>query len=81
ISQPLAGEFGGVFFVTMGVSGFIEVTALALFGYNIWKTFDKARQEAEIAQSDSETTNANRLLADLNEVCEAEEKTGRELVA
>ncbi|MBI2954844.1 MAG: NnrS family protein [Chloroflexi bacterium] len=38
LSEPLAREFGGVFFVTMGISGFIQLAGLALFGYNIWQT-------------------------------------------
>ncbi|MBI4319495.1 MAG: DUF1858 domain-containing protein [Chloroflexi bacterium] len=46
-SQPLAHFFGGVFLATMGVSGFIEVTALALFAYNIWKTMGKTEVEEE----------------------------------
>jgi hypothetical protein len=59
LSQPLASEFGGLFFVTMGISGFIEVTALAIFGYNIWKTMDNAQAEDEaitatIAEQDVE---------------------------
>ncbi len=51
LSQPLADVFGGVFFASMGVSGFIEVTALALFGYNIWKTMDRIEEEeVQVAQ-------------------------------
>ena len=40
VSQPLADFVGGSFFVTMGVSGFVEVAGLALFGYNLWRTMD-----------------------------------------
>lgn len=39
-SQPLADLFGGILFPIMGASGVLEVVALALFGYNIWKTMD-----------------------------------------
>lgn len=37
-SELLVGFLGGGFFVLMGVSGFIEVAAIALFGFNILKT-------------------------------------------
>lgn len=37
-SELLVGFFGGSFFLLMGVSGFIEVVAIAFFGYNILKT-------------------------------------------
>lgn len=45
VSQPLADLVGGPFFVSMGISGFIEVTALGLFVYNLWRTIDSPVEE------------------------------------
>lgn len=39
VGFQIAAEHGGKpFAVPMGISGFIELTAIALFGWNIWKT-------------------------------------------
>lgn len=45
LSQPLADFVGGPFFVTMGISGFIEVMGLSLFVYNLWRTIDSKVEE------------------------------------
>ncbi len=41
-SQMLVGAVEGnrVFYAVLGTSGWFELTALALFGYNLWKTID-----------------------------------------
>jgi len=54
ITQPLADLVGGAAFAFMGVSGFIEVTGLALFVYNLWRTID-APVEEEIPMPTSGT--------------------------
>ena len=53
ISQPLADLVGGPFFVSMGVSGFVEVVALALFVYNLWRTIDSPVEEVGSARQSS----------------------------
>ena len=45
IFQPVAVHTGsGSAFMLMGVSGFIECTAILLFGINIWKTINEGKQ-------------------------------------
>jgi len=45
--QILVGIFGGAFFKAIGVSGWVEVIAIALFGYNLWRTMDKSLEEED----------------------------------
>jgi len=41
ISESFAGLYGGTFYTLMGLSGFVEVCALALYGAAIWKAMGK----------------------------------------
>ncbi|MFQ6041157.1 MAG: DUF1858 domain-containing protein [Candidatus Poribacteria bacterium] len=41
VFQGLTFALGAFSFAVMGVSGWLEVTAMALFGYNLWKTMNK----------------------------------------
>jgi hypothetical protein len=44
VCQPLAVDYHmNALFLPMGMSGFLEYTALCLFGYNIWKTVGQRR--------------------------------------
>lgn len=45
-TQPYADFFGGPAFAVMGISGFFEVAALALFAYNLWRTIDQGEEAA-----------------------------------
>lgn len=66
VSQPLADLVGGPFFVAMGVSGFIEVTGLALFVVNLWRTIDSpVVEDAEPAALDKRAITANMLVSDV----------------
>ena len=38
VAELLVGFMGGGFFAVMGISSFIEVITIALFGFNILKT-------------------------------------------
>lgn len=64
LSQPLAGEFGGIFFVAMGVSGFIEVAGLSLFAYNIWKTMDNKEETLDAYVPEEPATESSAPLPD-----------------
>ncbi len=53
LCQPLAVDYHiNALFLPMGLSGFIEDTALVLFGYNVWKTVAQRRalEEKELAE-------------------------------
>lgn len=53
VCQPLAVDYHmTALFLPMGISGFLEYTALCLFGYNIWKTIAQcqAMEEKELAE-------------------------------
>lgn len=53
VFQGLTFALGAFSFAVMGVSGWLEVAAIALFGYNIWKTMNKAvelEEEPEIEE-------------------------------
>jgi hypothetical protein len=41
VSESLAYLYGGVFYIAMGMSGLIEVCALALYGATLWKALGK----------------------------------------
>ncbi len=56
LSQPLADFVGGPFFTTMGVSGFVEVAALALFGLNLWRTMDADAEPTASYEEDGPIT-------------------------
>ncbi|MHB9090838.1 MAG: iron-sulfur cluster assembly protein, partial [Chloroflexota bacterium] len=66
VSQPLADLVGGPSFVVMGVSGFIEVTGLALFVVNLWRTIDSPVVEAvEPAPTDERAITQDMLVFDV----------------
>ena len=65
ISQPLADMVGGPFFVTMGVSGFVEVTGLSLFVYNLWRTIDSTAEEEVPAGLSAGPIGASMIVADV----------------
>ncbi|MGR3310612.1 MAG: DUF1858 domain-containing protein [Candidatus Brocadiales bacterium] len=46
-SQIMVGFYGGPFYLTSLLSGWIEVGGLALFGINLWKTMNAAYEEEE----------------------------------
>ncbi|HHT9120675.1 MAG TPA: DUF1858 domain-containing protein [Candidatus Hypogeohydataceae bacterium YC41] len=53
VCQPLAIDYHvNALFLPMGLSGFLEYTALCLFAYNVWKTVAQreAMQEKELAE-------------------------------
>ncbi len=65
ITQPLADLAGGPVFLPMGVSGFIEVTALGLFVYNLWRTIDSpADEEAPRLVASAGPIGPNTVVAD-----------------
>jgi hypothetical protein len=37
VSESMAQLYGGAFYALMGLSGFIEVSALALYGVTLWR--------------------------------------------
>jgi hypothetical protein len=37
ICESMAYLYGGAFYIVMGLSGFIEVSALALYGVTLWR--------------------------------------------
>ncbi len=51
-SQILVGTSGGkpLFYATMGASGWFELAALGIFGYNLWKTMNTT-QESKLSAS------------------------------
>ena len=65
VSQPLAEALGGPFYPLMGISGFMEVTALSLFGYNIWKTVDKRMEEEALPSASAGPIAKDMVVADV----------------
>ncbi len=56
-SQILVGINGKtVFYVTMGTSGWFELAALSLFGYNLWKTMNFVQETKPSASAQATTT-------------------------
>ena len=45
--QALSGAYGPLFLRIAGSSGILELAALLLFGYNLWRTLDASPTEAE----------------------------------
>ncbi|HEX9017073.1 MAG TPA: iron-sulfur cluster assembly protein, partial [Chloroflexota bacterium] len=62
--QPLADSIGGPFFVTMGVSGFVEVVGLGLFAYNLWRTIDSPVDESLPRDTSAEPISGGTIVAD-----------------
>ena len=50
--QICTGFFGKWAFLLMGISGYVEFAALALFSYNIWKTLNYREPVSEVVPSD-----------------------------
>jgi len=56
-SQILVGIHGKkVFYVTMGTSGWFELVALSLFGYNLWKTLNFIQETKPPVSAQAPTT-------------------------
>jgi len=67
--QILTDHFAGWPFAVMGVSGFIEVTALALWGYDLWKWIDaRPVPRAEPAPARPERIEASMKVAEVVEL-------------
>ncbi|NUO09553.1 MAG: DUF1858 domain-containing protein [Candidatus Brocadia sp.] len=57
-SQILVGTSGGkpVFYAVMGSSGWFELAALGIFGYNLWKTMNATQEiKGKVAESEKLT--------------------------
>lgn len=52
-SQIIVGFYGGPFYFTNLLSGWIEVGGLALFGLNLWKTMNAAYEEEAKVMAES----------------------------
>lgn len=50
VSQPLAEHLYPQFYVTLGISGFIEYAAMFCFGINVWKTLKPDVGEEEVSE-------------------------------
>ncbi len=65
ITQPLAALLGGPVFVFMGISGFVEVMAMGLFAYNLWRTIDSPVEAEMPAAQGADGISPYTIVADL----------------
>jgi hypothetical protein len=65
------GSQGKPVFAIMGISGYLEVVALAIFGYNIWRTLDYQQVPVSVSEhitQDSKVVDVLRRYPELREV-------------